>query len=97
MDVTRELRAAQRRVEAQIQRNVDEALIRLGFDPVAERKAAAEAAAEAARQTQIEAMREVVQRFRGGIVSILDAFQAAAAPLTALAQGIAGGSTDGRG
>lgn len=93
MDVTRELRAAQRRVEAQIQRNVDEALIRLGFDPVAERKAAA----EAARQAQIEALREAGQRFRDGLVSMFDAFYAAAAPLTALAQGIAGGSTDGRG
>lgn len=39
MDIVREFAAIDRRVQRQIDRHADEALIRLGFDPVAERQA----------------------------------------------------------
>lgn len=88
MNVEKEIAAADHRIRALINQRADDALIRLGFDPVAER---AQAEAER-REAALRAMEEAGRSLREQWIAIANAAKDAVAPLERLVIGLSGGS-----
>lgn len=87
MNVERELADVRRKVQLQIDASADAALVRLGFDPVAEReKARAEAYA-----ASLDSLRQSGMEFGKALAALRDSMVEAMRPVAVFAEGFARG------